>query len=75
MGSWEDKMNLVCFEPLHHERSWSLEAYRRIGGYDAQLNRIKAAGELQSVRIGRSRRIARADVVEFVERLRADTCG
>ncbi len=35
MGAWEDKMNLVCFEPLKFERSWTLEVYQRIGGYEA----------------------------------------
>ena len=35
MGKWDDKMNLVCFEPLKHERSWKLETYRKIGGYEA----------------------------------------
>jgi NADH-quinone oxidoreductase subunit F len=29
-----DKMNLVVFEPLKLERSWTLESYRKIGGYD-----------------------------------------
>jgi len=28
-----DKMNLVVFEPLKLERSWTLETYRKIGGY------------------------------------------
>jgi NADH-quinone oxidoreductase subunit F len=27
--------NLVCFEPLELERSWELESYRKIGGYQA----------------------------------------
>jgi NADH-quinone oxidoreductase subunit F len=27
--------NLVCFEPLALERSWELESYRKIGGYQA----------------------------------------
>jgi len=27
--------NLVCFEPLGLERSWELEQYRKIGGYEA----------------------------------------
>src|SRR5215469_2110686 len=29
-----DKMNLVVFEPLKFEQPWTLENYRRIGGYD-----------------------------------------
>jgi len=28
-------MNRVVFEPLGHERSWTLETYRRFGGYQA----------------------------------------
>jgi NADH-quinone oxidoreductase subunit F len=32
---WTDRMNLVCFEPLKYERSWELETYLKIGGYDA----------------------------------------
>ena len=28
-----DKMNLVVFEPLKLERSWTLQTYRKIGGY------------------------------------------
>jgi NADH-quinone oxidoreductase subunit F len=35
MASWEDKQNLVCFEPLKLERSWELATYQRIGGYEA----------------------------------------
>jgi NADH-quinone oxidoreductase subunit F len=35
MGKWDDKMNLVCFEPLKHPESWKLENYRKFGGYDA----------------------------------------
>jgi NADH-quinone oxidoreductase subunit F len=35
MGAWQDKMNLVCFEPLKFERSWTLDVYQRIGGYEA----------------------------------------
>jgi len=29
-----DKMNLLVFEPLKLERSWTLETYRKIGGYE-----------------------------------------
>ena len=35
MGAWDDKLNLTCFEPLKYERSWTLETYGRIGGYEA----------------------------------------
>ncbi len=34
MGAWDDKQNLVVFEPLALERSWTLDSYRKIGGYD-----------------------------------------
>ncbi len=32
-SDYQDKMNLVVFEPLKLERSWELEQYRKIGGY------------------------------------------
>ncbi len=35
MADWTDRMNLVCFEPLRYERSWELETYLKIGGYEA----------------------------------------
>ena len=35
MADWKDRLNLVCFEPLKYERSWELETYLKIGGYDA----------------------------------------
>jgi NADH-quinone oxidoreductase subunit F len=34
MGAWDDKLNLVVFEPLKYERPWALETYTKIGGYD-----------------------------------------
>ncbi|MBK7250554.1 MAG: NADH-quinone oxidoreductase subunit NuoF [Gammaproteobacteria bacterium] len=33
-ADWQSKMNLTVFEPLKLERSWTLEAYRSIGGYE-----------------------------------------
>jgi NADH-quinone oxidoreductase subunit F len=33
-SDWDDKRNLVVFEPLKLERSWELETYRKIGGYE-----------------------------------------
>lgn len=38
------KMNLVVFEPLKLERSWTLDTYRSIGGYDVWKKIL--AGEL-----------------------------
>ena len=35
MGKWDDKMNLVCFEPLKLAEPWKIENYRQIGGYEA----------------------------------------
>ncbi len=35
MGAWEEKLNLVVFEPLKYERPWTLETYSKIGGYEA----------------------------------------
>jgi NADH-quinone oxidoreductase subunit F len=34
MGAHDDKLNMVVFEPLKLERSWTLETYRSIGGYE-----------------------------------------
>ena len=34
VSDYADKMNLVVFEPLKLERSWELETYRKIGGYE-----------------------------------------
>jgi NADH-quinone oxidoreductase subunit F len=34
MHGYEDKMNLVVFEPLKLERPWTLDTYRKIGGYE-----------------------------------------
>jgi NADH-quinone oxidoreductase subunit F len=34
-AGYEDKFNLTAFEPLKYERSWTLEVYRKIGGYQA----------------------------------------
>ena len=38
MSDWTDRMNLVCFEPLRHERPWELATYLKIGGYEAWKN-------------------------------------
>ena len=35
MGAWDDKRNLVCFEPIAMPQSWLLETYQRIGGYES----------------------------------------
>jgi len=35
MSAWDDKRNLVVFEPLGLERPWTLDTYRKIGGYEA----------------------------------------
>ena len=35
MSNWDDKLNLVCLEPLKYERPWELATYARIGGYEA----------------------------------------
>ena len=34
MGAYDDKMNLLLFEPLKLERPWTLETYRKVGGYE-----------------------------------------
>jgi len=35
VSDWTDRMNLVCFEPLKHERPWEIDTYAKIGGYEA----------------------------------------
>jgi len=35
LEKYRDKMNLTVFEPLALERPWTLETYRKIGGYQA----------------------------------------
>jgi NADH-quinone oxidoreductase subunit F len=57
MAGWQDKQNLVCFEPLKHERPWELATYQRIDGYsswkkiltekvtrEAVIDQVKASG-------------------------------
>ena len=36
MGKYDDKLNLVILEPLKLgiEKPWTLDAYRKIGGYE-----------------------------------------
>ncbi|MGD9597872.1 MAG: NADH-quinone oxidoreductase subunit NuoF [Steroidobacteraceae bacterium] len=43
MGAWDDKHNLVVFEPLGLERPWTMATYRGIGGYSA-WEKILAGG-------------------------------
>src|SRR6202050_2570406 len=35
MNGYEEKMNLVVFEPLKFEAPWKIDTYRKIGGYEA----------------------------------------
>ena len=45
-ADYKDRMNLTVFEPLHLERSWELEQYRKIGGYEVweRILREKKSG-------------------------------
>ena len=47
LEKYRDRMNLTVFEPLKLERSWLLENYRKIGGYEAweRILREKPARE------------------------------
>src|SRR5665213_2062130 len=47
MSVWDDKRNLTCFEPLQYERPWTLDNYRKIGGYESweKILREKPARE------------------------------
>ena len=42
---WAAKMNLTAFEPLKLERSWTLDTYRRIGGYEVWERLLKEKPE------------------------------
>jgi excisionase family DNA binding protein len=56
-----------------HRQVWLVtlpEAARLLGVSRSKLYELVAAGELPTVRIGRSRRIAVADLEEFVRRCR-----
>jgi NADH-quinone oxidoreductase subunit F len=44
-----EKMNLVVFEPLHLPRSWTLETYRKIGGYTAWEKILKDRPPRESI--------------------------
>jgi NADH-quinone oxidoreductase subunit F len=33
MSEWADKQNLLLFEALKYDRPWTLDSYRKIGGY------------------------------------------
>src|SRR6202008_5037960 len=56
-AKYADKMNLTVFEPLKLERPWTLDSYRKIGGYEvwekilrdkpdrgAIIDQVKASG-------------------------------
>ena len=34
MTEWADKQNLLLFEALKYDEPWTLDSYRKIGGYD-----------------------------------------
>src|SRR5258707_11198753 len=34
MSDWADKQNLLLFEALKYDQPWTLDSYRKIGGYD-----------------------------------------
>src|SRR5579871_2994949 len=34
MGAYDDKLNLVLFESMKLDKPWTLETYRKIGGYE-----------------------------------------
>jgi NADH-quinone oxidoreductase subunit F len=44
-----EKMNLVVFEPLHLPRSWTLETYRKIGGYTVWEKILKEKPSRESI--------------------------
>ena len=48
-AKYAEKMNLVAFEPLKQERSWTLPVYRSIGGYEVWERILKETPERGSI--------------------------
>jgi len=48
-SKYADRMNLVAFEPLKLERSWTLPAYRSIGGYEVWERILKEKPDRGSI--------------------------
>ena len=40
MNEWADKQNLLLFEVLKYDQPWTLESYRKVGGYSTWENML-----------------------------------
>src|ERR1700744_4903802 len=49
MGSYDDKMNLVLFESMKLDKPWTLETYRKIGGYEVWEKTLREKSTRESI--------------------------
>jgi len=49
MGNYDDKMNLVLFESLKLDKPWTLETYRKIGGYEVWEKTLREKPTRESI--------------------------
>src|SRR3569833_369435 len=49
MGAYDDKMNLVLFESLKLDKPWTLETYRKIGGYEVWEKTLREKPARESI--------------------------
>ena len=40
MNEWASKQNLLLFEVLKYDQPWTLESYRKVGGYSTWENML-----------------------------------
>jgi NADH-quinone oxidoreductase subunit F len=49
MGNYDDKMNLVLFESMKLDKPWTLETYRKIGGYEVWEKTLREKPTRESI--------------------------
>jgi NADH-quinone oxidoreductase subunit F len=49
MGAYDDKMNLVLFESMKLDKPWTLETYRKIGGYEVWEKTLREKPTRESI--------------------------
>jgi NADH-quinone oxidoreductase subunit F len=49
MGAYDDKMNLVLFESMKLDKPWTLETYRKIGGYEVWEKTLREKPPRESI--------------------------
>jgi len=49
MGAYDDKMNLVLFESMKLDKPWTLDTYRRIGGYEVWEKTLREKPTRESI--------------------------